>query len=186
MTVSTVLIPTVDGSGTTQLRRAGKSSLDGSVAQAFEGSTVQLSATPTMQAAAYVTGNVIGGLISLANAVRAPGSGLIQSVTVTFQSGVEPSLDIVFFDGNPTNSTITDKTAIALAAADLGSVAAVAHLSDWTLLAASTMAFGQAQTITQPFAIPSGTTLYAAVVSRSSVTLGATNDMQISVNILQD
>lgn len=147
--------------------------------------TVQV--TPTVQAAAYAAGNVIGGLLTLTGAARAgAGSGLIQSVAASFKSGVAPtSLDVVFFSANPSGSTLTDKTAIAVVAADIAKVIGVAHLTDTTLLGASAPSLLQAQLQTMPFFI-AGTALFAAVVTRSAITLTSTTDMTLSVRTLPD
>jgi hypothetical protein len=151
------------------------------------GYTTSQQSTPTVQAASYSAGNCVGALISLTTAARvAAGSGLIQSVTATFSSGVLPSLDVIFFNANPSGSTTTDKTAVAIATADLGKVVGVAHLTDTTLLGASSPSVIQSQQQAIPFVLPSGQTLYAAVVTRTAITLTSTSDMILTVRILQD
>ncbi len=148
-------------------------------------STVQV--TPTVQIAAYTAGQCVGGLITLANAARvAAGSGLIQAVTASFISGVVPSLDIIFFNANPTGSTTTDKTALAIATADLGKIIGIMHLTDATLLGATTPSWMQSEQQAMPFKLPSGTSLFASVVTRTGITLVSVADMTVSANLLQD
>lgn len=144
-------------------------------------------ATPTVQAAAYAAGNVIGGLITLAAASRvAAGSGLIQSITASFVSGSVPALDVIFFNASPTGSTVTDKTALAVATADLGKIVGIAHLTDSTLLGAATPSLVQALQQAIAFQLPSGTALYAAVVTRTAITLTSVSDMILTARILAD
>src|SRR5690349_8581215 len=95
----------------------------GTITGTTGGYTATIQVVPTVQAAAYSSGNVIGGLLTFAGAARvAAGSGIIQTAMVSFTSGVQPSLDFVFFNASPTGSTITDKTAIAVANADVGKI----------------------------------------------------------------
>lgn len=139
--------------------------------------------TPTVQATTYAAGVTIGGLISF----TAPAStALVQSVSTTFLAGVLPSLDVVLFNANPTGSTVTDRTALAVAAADNGKVIGVIHVNDCVLLGTSSPSVCQAQAQSFPFKLASGTTLYAAVVVRgATITLGATNDMIATLNFVQ-
>lgn len=151
------------------------------------GYSVTLTSTPTVQAAAYATGNAVGGLITLANATRYQASGIIQSVATSFVSGVVPNVDVILFSANPTGSTITDKTQIAIATADLTKVVAVIHLTDSTLLGTSAPSYVQALQQAVPFQVTANTTtLYAAVVMRSAATLTSTTDMTLALRILQD
>lgn len=151
------------------------------------GFTATVQVVPTVQAAAYAAGNCVGGLITLANAARAAaGSGLVQAITAAFVSGVVPSLDVILFNASPSGSTTTDKIAIAIATADLAKVVGVIHLNDNTLLGASAPSFIQGEQQAMPFKLPAGTSLFAAVVTRSVFTLTSTADMTISANLLQD
>lgn len=152
------------------------------------GFTQLVQITPTVQAAAYTTGQSIGGLITLTGLGRiSGGTGLIQSITATFASGVMPNLDVVFFTGNPTASTITDKTALATATADLAKVIGVIHLTDATLLGAAAPSIVEGEQLAMPYAAGAGTSIvYAAVVTRTAITLGATTDMVLTIRALQD
>jgi len=159
----------------------------GAVTGSVGGYTATNQVTPTVQAASYAVGVGIGGLISFTTAARvAAGSGLIQSIMASFTSGVVPSLDVIFFNANPTGSTVGDKVVTAIVAADVGKIIGVAHLTDSTLLGATAPSLIQAIGITMPFLLPAGTTLYAVVVTRTVITLTSTSDMTITARILQD
>jgi hypothetical protein len=159
----------------------------GAVTGSVGGYTATNQVTPTVQAASYAVGVGIGGLISFTTAARvAAGSGLIQSIMASFTSGVVPSLDVIFFNANPTGSTVGDKVVTAIVAADVGKIIGVAHLTDSTLLGATAPSLIQAIGITMPFLLPAGTTLYAVVVTRTAITLTSTSDMTITARILQD
>jgi hypothetical protein len=148
---------------------------------------VSASVTPTVTAAAYSAGNVVGPLLIFSGIVRNTSTGgLIQFATAAFASGVVPTMDVVFFNASPSNSTFTDKAALAVNALDLSKVIGVAHLNDPTLLGASSPSFVQGTNLPIAFgSLGSTGTLYAVAVMRSAVTLGSTSDMILSVQVVQ-
>ncbi len=142
-------------------------------------SNPQSQVRPAVQAAAYAVGASIGGLLVFPYiASVSGGAAIVQGASVTFVSGVIPTM------ASPTASTITDRTAVAIAAADLAKVIGVLHLTDTTLLGASAPSVVQATTAVMPFDLPTGTSLYAALIARSGVTLGSTTDVTISLNVI--
>lgn len=146
--------------------------------------TVTVAQTVTA-ASAYASGNAIGGLITVANVARiSGGSGLLQSISVSMKSAQTGQIDVVYFNANPTGSTCTDKVAFSVAAADFDKVLGVAHVTDWTSL--GTPSVGQAQNLAMPFALASGTTLYACAVTRSTPTFTSTSDVSVSTRVLQN
>jgi hypothetical protein len=149
-------------------------------------SIISSQSTPTVTAGAYSSGYSLGGLLTLANVVAANGNQVfIQSATVAFKSGAIPAMDVIFFNANPTSSTITDNQAIAVNSADLGKIVGVAHIADCTLAAASTESVCQAQNLVIP-AVLSTTSLYAAVVVRASVTPGSTSDVIATIRSVRN
>lgn len=169
---------------------AGTNSTTGLPVQGIQGgilvptgaSGFSISLTPTVQAATYATGIVIGGLLTFANATRTGSlSGLIQAVRATFASGITPSLDFIPFNANPASSTITDKTALAIAGADLSKVLPTIQLTNAISLGTPSMM--QAVQQAYEFVLASGTTLYGCVVQRTAagVTLGSTTDMIVEI-----
>jgi hypothetical protein len=148
-------------------------------------SNPQSQVRPAVQAAAYAIGASIGGLLVFPYiASVSGGAAIVQGASVTFASGVIPTMDLVLFSASPTASTVTDRTAVAIAAADLAKVIGVLHLTDTALLGASAPSVVQATTAVMPFDLPTGTSLYAALIARSGVTLGSTTDVTISLNVI--
>lgn len=151
------------------------------------GFTAQIQVVPTVQAAAYAAGATVGGLLTFAAAARiSAGSGFAQAATVAFHSGVVPNLDLFLFTANPTASTITDKVAVAVATADEAKVFGVINISSGTLLGATAPSFNQGETQAMPFKLPSGTTVYGALVTRTAITLTSTSDATVTLSVLQD
>lgn len=142
-------------------------------------------AVPVIQAAAYSSGNVVGGLITLLTGDATFGAaGFIQNVTITDTDGLSVPLDVFFFTEAPVG-TVTDKTAIALTKFDLqNSAIGVAHVTDWSLGAASTMGVGQATNIAKQFAVAPGKKLYAVIVARGAATWTTVSSIALSVDIV--
>lgn len=139
---------------------------------------VALTAAPTVTASAYAAGNCVGGLVTLANATATAGySAVLRRVGVTFLALNQPSLDVILFNANPTGTTFTDKSAIAVVAADLTKICGIFNISDYTLAAAATMSAGQA-VVALPFVL-AATTLYAAFVARTAFTPTGTADFGV-------
>jgi hypothetical protein len=146
-----------------------------------------LTATPTVSTSpAYTSGDNVGGKVTLTDVCRAStGSGIIQSVVITSKSLQSGSFDVIFFNADPSGSTFTDNGAQGVVDADLSKIIGVAHCSDVTALAAESI--HQATGLALPFALSGGaTTIYAAIVTRATPTLGSTSDIWLSVRILQD
>jgi hypothetical protein len=76
-----------------------------------------LNQTPTVSASpAYTSGDCIGGKMSFTGAaLTAGGSGLIKSVVVNCKSAQTGAFDLILFDSDPSSSTFTDNSAIAIA-----------------------------------------------------------------------
>lgn len=75
-----------------------------------------ISVTPTITAATYTAGFVLGGKLTFA--VGNVASGILQSISVTAKTIQTTALKVYVFDSNPTNSTWTDHAAPAINAAD--------------------------------------------------------------------
>jgi hypothetical protein len=145
---------------------------------------VDLTSTPTITSgSAYASGNAVGGLITLSNVVAKTGQGgRIESVTLYSKSAQTGEIDFVWCgQQNPTGSTITDKTAVSIAAADFNKCRTVAQLTNWQSFGAvSVAASGQ---LAEPFVITSGTTGYGFLIARSTPTFSSTSDLQLTVRI---
>lgn len=84
------------------------------------GFDAQVNVAPTIQAAAYASGNAVGALQSVAVfRTTAQPSGIINGLTLAWKGAETTALTFYVFDTNPTGSTCTDKSAFSLAAADI-------------------------------------------------------------------
>lgn len=145
---------------------------------------VNVAITPTVTAGAYTTGMVVGGKLSLTNAVRASGgSGIIQAANVFKKTALTAAFDVIFFNADPSNSTFTDNASLAVNVADLDKIIGV--ISCGTLVSLGTPQLLQGQNAGLPFKLATGTTLYAVAVIRGAETYASTSAVILSADIIQ-
>ena len=154
-------------------------------------STLQryVEATPSISTDAYAAGDLIGSaaieLVAATDgdAVNAEKhGGMVQSVVITDLAAQSASLDVVFFDANPSSTTFTDNAAFDPADADIVNIVGVASVTDWKAFNDNDV--GQALNLAMPFVLDSGNTLYAVLVSRGTPTYGAATDLTLRVGVL--
>lgn len=142
----------------------------------------RLADTPAVTAgSAYASGQSAGGLRELGHAQTGPLHLILQSVIVADASAQNQPLDIYLFHDQPSGgSTITDKTAISLAAADKLLCIGVIHVTDWT-----SEGLGQALNLALPIEIDSGKSLWYAAVERGAPTFGSTSALTFQFDFLK-
>lgn len=157
------------------------------------GNILPITNAMTTSNATVTTGQSIGGIQTLANAVRVSGSlgasgtsGIIQSAVLTFLDAVGSGpLDIYFYNATvTTGSNCANATTFVLQTADRPNVLGIAHVTDFT--ASNTAAVAQANNLAIPFGLASGTSLFACVVARGSFAITGTSNASIKVNVLRN
>jgi hypothetical protein len=137
---------------------------------------------------AYSTADNVGGKLTFANAARvSAGSGLIQSAIITSKKVQTAAFDLVIFSTDPSNSTFTDNAAQDIHDSDIGTtniIVGIIHINDGNSFTDASV--HQALNQALPFSLPSGTSLYGALVIRGTMTLTTTTDLTIALRILQD
>lgn len=141
---------------------------------------------PATSTSAYTSGDVLGGKMQLANAVRIPaGSGVLQDFTVTLKSVQTAQIDAVLFRADPTASTFTDNGAFTVNAADLDKVIGVLSLTKVNSLGAGCIY--EANQIGRSLALDAGKDIWAVLVWRGTPTLASTSDIAaVNANIAVD
>lgn len=154
------------------------------------GHTKTVTATPTISTSAYAAGDLIGGKMTLLNAVRfgdslRPGSGEIRSVTLTDKAKQSATIDVVFFSVDPDSTTFTDNAAFDPDDSDLVEMIGFASVDSWSDFNDNSV--GVALNLTGlAFDVGQNTAIYAALVSRGTPTYASTTDLTLRVGILQD
>jgi hypothetical protein len=140
----------------------------------------------TVEAAAYATGDVIGGKITIPNAVRGDGgSGLLKSVLLCSKADLTVNMDLVLFSADPANTTFTENAAVAIATTDVAKVLGVIQLATRFDLGTPvvTGAFN-VDMIVQ--AAATSRSLFACLIARGAYTPAATADVILRFGIQQD
>ena len=134
---------------------------------------------------AYSAGDNVGGKLTLPDCVALDRPyGEIVSVVLASDSVQTIPFDLFLFHSDPSGSTFTDNAAQDIVVADLSKSFGVIHLNDISSLSGASI--HQAVNIVPvEFRIPSGTSLYAALVARGAMTLAATSDLKLNVFIRQ-
>lgn len=176
-------VPVSDGGGSLTVDVGASENFLGKVG----GVAASLSATQTTSASpAYSINDAVGGKVSLSGATRVS-AGSCQLVNPIIHSKtVQASavFDVYWFNADPSASTITDNAAFVLAAGDLGKLVGITTHDVARSLAGSS----QHKTADPPVVVKlaSGTTVYAAIVAKTSFTAGGTSDIALNVTPLQD
>lgn len=133
----------------------------------------------TVQAAAYATGNLLGGKHTITNAVRAEGeTAILQSVVIASKSDLTIDLDLLLFDADPAATTFTERAALAVDPADAFKVLGPITIN--TRVDIGTPVIASLRNIGLPVK-PAGASrnLYGALIARGNYTPGSTSDLQI-------
>jgi hypothetical protein len=152
-------------------------------------SSVCVSATPVADLAAYATGELIGGKLTFAGALRSQTrAGFITSVTVLDKAAQAVDLEVELFDEDPTATTFTDQAAFDPDDTDLGKMKTPILLgsterfaySDNSLHAIGSLSIQVGGKST------SGTILYGALVARGAYDGASASDLTVTICISQD
>ncbi len=140
--------------------------------------------TPTVDLAAYGTGDLIGHAVMEFNfnmLGKVKKGGFIRSVIITDLAKQSQNLDVVFWATEPTGTTFTDQAALDIADADLVRVIGVAAVTDWKAFADNSI--GQLHGLDIAFVLGGGNTLYASIVSRGTPDFVSTSDLTVRVGV---
>lgn len=157
------------------------------------GNLIPITNDMTTSNATVTTGQSIGGIQTLANAVRVSGalgasgtSGYIQSITVTFADAIGSGpLDVYFYNATvTTGSNCQNATTFVLQNGDRDKVLGIAHVTDFT--ASNTAVVAQASNLAIPFGLASSTSLFACVVARGSFAITGTANASIKANVVRN
>lgn len=121
---------------------------------------------------AYVSGDTFGALVTLTSAARVSGgTGTITGVAIQSGSDVIGTFDVVFFESSVTIPA--DSSAFTLSDADGLKVLGIVPLAGAYDLGVNRVS--QAFNLAVPYVCTGGTSLYAAIITRSAFTLVASD-----------
>jgi len=134
---------------------------------------------------AYASGDLIDDKITITDADNTKSvSGVIHSVVVTDLAKQSADLDLVIFDSDPSSTTFTDNGAFDVDDTDLPKIVGVAQITTHVTFNDNSVSIAHGTNI--PFRVPSGVSLYGALVSRGTPTYVSATDLQVRIGILED
>lgn len=150
------------------------------------GQNVRVNSTPTVQNAAYASGNCIGGFNAVTLARVNGGSGILDAVMVKSVGGGGETLTVYLFDANPTASTCTDKSTFTLNAADSDKLIATPFALQLGVPTGTSTTFAELTNMVRMFIAGGSTasgvrTIYYALVSGSTFTPATTTDIRVNI-----
>lgn len=151
-----------------------------------------VSASPTADTSAYVSGETVGGKLTFSNALRdTRGTGYIISAALVDQSAQAQDMELVIFNQNPSSTTFTDQAALDIADADVSKIAAPILFGSSNRFAYADNGFKYAGSLSLPVeatdssGLPSST-LYGVIVTRGTPTFAASTDLKAIICISGD
>lgn len=133
----------------------------------------------TIATTAYVAGDQVGSLFTLANAARVTGGGgTIVGVTLISAADIIGAYDVVLFDSTVTLAA--DNAAFAISDADALDIVGLVQLAGAYDIGNNRL--GQAYNLAIPYVCNGGTSLFAALITRVGHTFfAAVTDLQLIV-----
>lgn len=143
-----------------------------------------ISVTPTVTASsAYSSGNVVGGLQAIATGLPPNSTVILTDIVLNVKSTQTGQFDVLFFNAYPSGSTITDKTALAVVAADSPKTQGAFSLV--TYISSGTPTVYQISTLSTCLSVDANGTLWMAVVTRGTPTFTAVSDVNVILKVVQ-
>jgi len=145
---------------------------------------IEIRNVPVVQAAAYATGDLIGGKQELLYAVEeTDGAGVIRGARLISTGAITNQVDLIFFNADPTNTTFTENGAFALDGDDVAKVIGGVEID--TFFAFNANGFGQSGfgELCLPFVLADGTSLFCAMIARGAVTPAAVDGLELRLAI---
>lgn len=139
---------------------------------------------------AYTANNEVGGLVTLSPAFLEAGSGILQSIRLTFLDAQTAEFDVYQFSANPSATTWTDKTGPSIAAADVPKVKPPIKLTNnasglgtHTVYGIDQLGRALSSGLSAGFPVTSD---YFVIVTTGTPTFGSTADATFCASYLQD
>lgn len=142
----------------------------------------------TVQAAAYATGELVGGA-SGALVIAVPGvkyTGRIRSLVLTDASNQKSALEVHFFNTSLSSTTFTENGAFDIADGDAESCIGYVALASASYISYADNAVIAVGGLDFPYTAATSGNIYAVIVCRGSPTYVAVTDLNMKVGVEYD
>lgn len=143
---------------------------------------------PTISTLIYAANDIVGGLLTLTNAVRSSGStALLESICIFDEDNEKAALEIVFFNANPTASTTADQGGLTVHAGDVTKVIGRVTIAaaDYVTVATG-KAIAQVSGLARLMKASGSANLYCVVLATGTPTYTGADDLIFNFGFLQD
>lgn len=141
---------------------------------------ISVSATPTISAALYASGNALGGMLTFTGAANG-GQANIIGVTVTDKSGQSSAMDLVLF--NQSFTPTADKSAINISSADLVNCIGSVNVPSAHYKSVGTGSVCTVSNVQLGAVAATDNNLYGQLVCRGTPTYVSTSDLKVTVTL---
>lgn len=143
--------------------------------------TIKLITTAiTVEAAAYATGELLGGKLTFSNALPGNYRAVLRSVQLVDQANQKVDIDLVLFSSDPSGTTFTENSALDIADADLLKVVGRVSIDAADYVSFADNALATKEGLALPIEGKSNT-FYGALVCRGAPTYAAVSDLQLTL-----
>ena len=150
------------------------------------GNTTLIAVTPTVTAGLYTANDVVGGIQTIANAVRiSGGTGILQSVVVQDLAMQNAVLQIFLFSATPGTGTYTNDAEMDLDDADAGLCIGVIMVAATDYVSVKDNSIAIVRNIGLPIKL-AATSLFAVIKTTGAPTYASTSDLKLTFGILRD
>lgn len=145
-----------------------------------------VSVTPTIEAAAYGAGDLIGGKMTFSNLLNQDvPTGELRKVYVYDLAKQGVSLTLILFDSDPSSTTFTENAALDIHDSDLTKIIAIVPLTTHLALADSGVTY--ADEIAKSIKVAAGVrTIYGCLLAVGTPTYASTSDLTVKLGFMQD
>lgn len=142
--------------------------------------------TPTVEATPdYSTGDVIGGKNTIAAITRADAkTGYITAVRIYSKADITAQIDCLFFNADPSATTWTENSAVAMNDTDAAKLLGVVPVTQWTDVGTPVIGFNDSCRV--PITGNAADDIYMVMVARGTINLASTSDLIVAVTVDQN
>jgi hypothetical protein len=150
------------------------------------GNTRFVQVTPPVSLAAYTSGDVVGGIMTVGPLGSAFGRGVLKHVSITDAANQKPALTLLFFRATPAGGTYDDAAAPAWDADDFAKFVGKVEITadEWTTCGGDAFATKECSIALR--GDDDDRTVYCVAVTTSTPDFAAADDLRFGFGLLLD
>lgn len=139
------------------------------------------------QAAAYATGDVIGGKLTFASpAIDAAGDFTIRHIGLRCKTALAVAMELFLFNADPTSGTYTENGPVGVDNTDLAKMIGVVKFATGDMVVVGSGKVHVGTILDLPVKLPAGNNIYGYMVVRGAYTPGDTSNITVHMTVRQN